>query len=130
MTPRDRARDMRSNMTPPEVRLWKRLKRLRAQGFHFRRQVFLKGYYLDFACLPYWLVVEVDGEQHAEPRQADHDAVRDTVLRRLGFNVARYPARLCMADPDSVVDEIVAYLRAIRPVRPSAASLGGRQGQR
>ena len=57
MTPKDRSREMRRNLTPPEVRIWKRLKRLRDQEFHFRRQYFFSGYYLDFVCLPYRLVV-------------------------------------------------------------------------
>ena len=44
----DRARAMRKAMTPPEARMWANLKRLRGEGFHFRRQAPFKGYYLDF----------------------------------------------------------------------------------
>ena len=63
-------------MTEPEIWLWARLKRLHAQGFHFRRQRPFRGYYLDFVCINRLLVVELDGAHHKEPVQAEHDGVR------------------------------------------------------
>src|SRR5262249_53014472 len=76
----------RSN-TPPteEARLWMHLRRLRADGFHFRRQAPLLGFYLDFVCFKHRLVIEVDGSQHGEEVQADHDAKRHAILNRAGF---------------------------------------------
>lgn len=49
--PTARARKLRNKMTEPEVWLWARLKRLHADGYHFRRQRPFKGYYLDFVCI-------------------------------------------------------------------------------
>jgi very-short-patch-repair endonuclease len=85
-----RARDLRNAMTEPEVILWSRLKRLRSKGFHIRRQVPFRGYYLDFACLERRVIIEVDGAHHADDAQAAHDAVRDAVLKREVFRVLRF----------------------------------------
>jgi very-short-patch-repair endonuclease len=97
-------------MSPPEVLLWSRLKLMRAQGFHFRRQAPFRGYYLDFVCFGRRLVVEVDGGQHAEDAQAAHDAVRDAVLRREGFEVMRFWAGTVLSDVGGVVDAITDAL--------------------
>ncbi len=97
-------------MSPPEILLWSRLKRLRAQGFHFRRQAPFRGYYLDFASFSRRLVVEIDGAQHAEDEAAAHDAVRDAVLRREGFVVRRFWAGTVMADVGGVMDAITDAL--------------------
>ncbi|MES2033752.1 MAG: endonuclease domain-containing protein [Pseudomonadota bacterium] len=77
-------------MPPMEVKLWKRLRMLRAEGFHFRRQAPFRGYYLDFVCFSRRLVVELDGGQHSDNAQLAHDAVRDAVIRREGFTVLRF----------------------------------------
>ena len=111
-----RARELRNSMSPPEVLLWSRLKRLRAQGFHFRRQTPFRGYYLDFVCFSRRLVVEVDGGQHAEDEAARHDAVRDAVLRREGFQVMRFWAGTVMGQPSEVMDAIADAL-ARRPAQ-------------
>ena len=112
-----RAKQLRNNMTPPEVRLWARLKRLRERGFHIRRQAPFRGYYLDFVCFDRRLVIEVDGGQHGDEVQADHDATRDKVLRREGFRVMRFWSGEVMANTDGVVDAIVLALEGAESVR-------------
>ena len=107
-----RARAFRNTMSEPEVILWSRLKRLRERGFHIRRQAPFKGYYLDFVCYARRLVVEVDGAQHGEDRQSEHDAVRDAILRRQGFAVLRFWASDVRRDLDGVMDQIVLALVA------------------
>ncbi len=79
---------MRKALTPPEARLWVCLKRLRAHGYHFRRQAPFRGYFLDFVCNSRRLVIEVDGVSHA--CRLDHDTVRDAVLAREGFRTIRF----------------------------------------
>ena len=102
-TPVARARAMRSALTPPEARLWVALRRLRGEGFHFRRQAPFRGYFLDFVCYPHRLVVEVDGAQHGEPEQAGHDTIRDAVLAREGFRTLRLAAPDVLSNLDGVV---------------------------
>lgn len=109
-------------MTEPEVWLWARLKRLRERGYHFRRQRPFKGYYLDFVCIDRRLVVEIDGGQHADPLQAEHDGVRDAVLTRAGFKVLRFWNSAVRADIDGVMDQIILELGG-RPSTLGKASL-------
>ncbi len=104
-------------MSPPEVRLWARLKRLRERGFHIRRQAPFRGYYLDFVCFDRRLVIEVDGGYHGEDLQADHDAARDMVLTREGFRVQRFWSHAVMHHTDEVMDAIVLALEGAEAVR-------------
>ncbi len=87
--PKVRARELRKSLTPQEARLWLQLRALRKDGFHFRRQAPCLGFFLDFVCLKQRLVVEVDGGGHNEDAQADHDVMRDAILRRAGFQTLR-----------------------------------------
>jgi len=102
---------MRKDMTPHEARLWVYLRALRAKGFRFRRQVPLKGYFVDFVCFRSRLVIEADGGQHTEEAQAAHDAVRDAVLTRAGFRVLRFDNVVIRYDPDGVDQAICRALR-------------------
>ena len=113
--PTARARTLRNAMTEPEVWLWGRLKRLRERGYHVRRQRPFKGYYLDFVCIDRLLVIELDGNQHAEPLQAEHDGVRNAVLARAGFKVMRFWNSDVRSNLDGVMDAIILELGA----RPS-----------
>jgi very-short-patch-repair endonuclease len=54
------ARKLRSRMTRQEVKLWLHLRELRKLGFHFRRQVPIKGFIVDFACYHARVIVEVE----------------------------------------------------------------------
>jgi very-short-patch-repair endonuclease len=112
-----RAREFRKNLTPQEARLWIELQALRAVGFHFRRQAPFRGYFLNFVCFNRRLVVEVDGGGHAEDIQADHDAVRDAVLKRQGFQTLRVWNSDINTNLDGVMTDILAALQSAQPVR-------------
>ncbi|MGR4866419.1 endonuclease domain-containing protein [Caulobacter sp. LARHSG274] len=114
----ERARALRKTMSTQEVRLWVRLRALRAEGFHFRRQRPILGYYPDFVCLSRGLVVEVDGPHHQELEQAAHDARRDQVFSRSGFQTLRFATRAVHEDIDAVMDVICHALSAASPTRP------------
>ncbi|WP_367253855.1 endonuclease domain-containing protein [uncultured Phenylobacterium sp.] len=112
-----RAREFRTHMSEPEVALWSRLKRLRDRGFRFRRQAPFRGYYLDFVCYTRRVVIEVDGGQHADDPQSEHDFVRDRVLVRHGFRVLRFWASDVRGDLGGVMDHILLVLDASRSTR-------------
>jgi len=95
-----------------EVKLWSRLKTLRAEGYHFRRQAPFRGYYLDFVCFSRRLVVELDGAQHGEDVQIEHDQVRDLVVRRSGFTVLRFYNHQVRENVDGVMHNIRLALGA------------------
>ena len=113
-------------MSEPEVILWSRLKLLRERGFHIRRQAPLKGYYLDFVCYARRLIIEVDGSQHGDGAQAEHDAIRDAILSRQGFRVMRFWASDVRRDLDWVMGQIVAALEESPCVREGAGPRASR----
>ncbi len=59
-----RAKRLRGEMTEAEKKLWYRIRLKQIGGRHFRRQVAIGDYAVDFACLTAKLVIEVDGGQH------------------------------------------------------------------
>ena len=106
----EKARAMRKAMTPPELRLWKCLRRLRAEGLHFRRQSPFRGYFLDFVCHRSRLVIEVDGRTHEH--RVDHDQTRDAVLLREGYRTMRFSNEAVRDHIDRVMERIRAELEA------------------
>jgi len=115
----DRARAMRKTMTPPEARMWANLKRLRGEGYHFRRQAPFKGYYLDFVCFKHRLVIEVDGQVHQLDAQIRHDRIRDAVLAKEGFLTLRFDNASIRDNIGDVMDFILVRLKN----SPTLASL-------
>ncbi len=103
---------MRSSMSPMEVKLWARLKLMRAEGFQFRRQAPFGPYFLDFVCFRARLVVEVDGAQHTEDAQWEHDRMRDQALEREGFHVLRFWTHQVRENVDGVMHNIRLALGA------------------
>ena len=110
-----RQRELRRNMTPPERAMWRLLRPFRDQGIHFRRQVALGPYFVDFASHRDMLAIEVDGDTHAI--QVEHDRRRDEYLARRGFRVLRFTNADVMRNPDGVFDVIDQALRASPPPR-------------
>ena len=84
------------------------MRRRQLGGWKFRRQVPLGPYFADFACLAAGLVVEVDGDHHAE--QAAYDARRDRRLAEMGFRVLRFWVSEIDENVEGVTDVIAAAL--------------------
>jgi len=77
-------------MTRQEVKLWTILRGFRKSGFHFRRQVPIERFVVDFACLKHKLIVELDGGQHGLECHAGRDSMRDRNLAGMGFRILRF----------------------------------------
>ena len=116
---RNRARELRKDMTPAERRLWTILQRRQLEGFHFRRQCPIGPYIADFACLEAKLLIEVDGGQHMD---AVTDVRRDTFLSREGFRVLRFWNNEVMTNLEGVRALIVSRLADSHPCPAFAAS--------
>jgi very-short-patch-repair endonuclease len=104
------ARRLRQRATPAEVRFWKALERLPIDGSHFRRQVPIGPYVVDFACLSVRLVVELDGGHHGEPEQSRRDAARTAWLEAEGYRVLRFWNDEVQSNVNGVLDTIYAAL--------------------
>ncbi len=108
-----RARDLRRSLTPQEARLWLALRALRSQGYHFRRQAPVNAFFADFVCFDRSLIVEVDGGQHGDGTQLDHDLMRDAILGRAGFRTLRFWNSDVNTNLEGVVETILHALGAI-----------------
>lgn len=85
----ERARWMRANPTPAELRLWHALRARRFEHYKFRRQVVIDRYIVDFSCrTPLMLIIEVDGDSH--DYQGQYDARRTRDLEALGYRIFRF----------------------------------------
>jgi very-short-patch-repair endonuclease len=107
--PRDtvkRARKLRSEMSLPEVTLWRELRK-RPGGHKFRRQHPAGDYVLDFYCAKARLDIEVDGSVHDNAVAAERDRTRSTMLRAQGIATTRIPAQRVFEDLEAVVRRIV-----------------------
>ena len=104
-TTRQRALEMRQNMTSPERRLWSELRTNRLDGWHFRRQQIIDGFIVDFYCHRAGLIIEVDGPIHDS--QQDMDAEREAVFLNRGLKIIRFTN-------DQVMNEMPSVLEVIR----------------
>lgn len=105
------AKAMRRELTGPELKLWLELRAKRFGNAKFRRQVVIGPYIVDFACRsPTMLVVEVDGDTHADSRV--HDARRTAFLNVLGYQVIRFSNAEVAGNLDGVLHAIAEALRS------------------
>ena len=83
-------RRLRKNPTDAERRLWSILRSRQMSGLKFLRQYGIGPYILDFYCPERRLAIEVNGGQHADICDQQHDAHRDRYLKDLKIRVIRF----------------------------------------
>jgi very-short-patch-repair endonuclease len=111
------ARQMRAAPTEAERKLWWHLRhRLSVGNSHFRRQVRIKRYIVDFACHSACLVVEIDGGQHASATVAD--AERTKILEANGYRVLRFWNNDVLGNIEGVLEQVQRALTATPTPNP------------
>jgi very-short-patch-repair endonuclease len=114
---------MRSVPTQAERKLWWHLRhRLGVTGTHFRRQVRIERFIVDFACHAKRLIVEVDGGQHAI--QSAADAERTKILTAHGYRVLRYWNNEILKNIDGVLEDIQSAITTTPTPNPSPPQVG------
>src|SRR5947199_9883447 len=93
-----RARQLRREMTLPEVVLWRALRKRQLAGGRFRRQHPIGPYILDFYCPAVRLAIEVDGLAHDSAAVVRHDERRRAWLAEQGVRVMRIRASDVLRD--------------------------------
>ena len=106
-----KARDLRRQMTLPEVLLWRELRR---HPLKFRKQHPVGPYVIDFYCAAAKLGIEIDGMAHDTGDRAERDLRRAEFLGGRGITLARFTAREVLADAGAVADMIVQLSLARR----------------
>ena len=82
------SQNLRKNSTKEENLLWYNF--LRPYKPQFRRQYVIGNYIVDFYCHKARFVVELDGSQHCEPKEAEYDRLRTEYLQPQGLYVLRF----------------------------------------
>ena len=102
------SRKLRKNMTEAEKILekilWQKIRNNQIKGQHFRRQVPIGNYIVDFACLKRKLVIELDGGQHGVNNSCD--IIRDEYLKSQGFTVIRFWNNDVIENMDGVLEVV------------------------
>src|SRR5262245_59519248 len=108
------AKKLRANTTPHERILWRALKELPTDGTHFRRQVPIGPYVVDFFCPAKRLIIELDGGHHNEDEGAKRDRERQLWLEREGYRVVRFWNSEINDDLTAVLEKIYVELYGAR----------------
>ncbi|RPI67951.1 MAG: endonuclease domain-containing protein [Ignavibacteriae bacterium] len=101
------AREMRRNATQAERIMWGRLRNRKLGGFKFYRQIVIQGRILDFLCKDAMLIVEIDGEVHAEAGQRIRDQQRDAGFALLGYRTLRIYNADVILKTDAVCERVL-----------------------
>ncbi len=103
---KERARRLRTQMTDSERALWERLRRKQVHSVQFYRQKPIGNYIVDFYAPRAKIVVEVDGSQHMESKQAARDLQRDAFLASQGLRVLRFDDLGVLKEIEGVMEVI------------------------
>ena len=104
-------RQLRSNGTPAEGRLWNILKGKKVGGLQFRRQYSVGQYILDFYCPALKLAIELDGNYHYNTANSEHDMDRDEdLLNDYGIQTFRFENKIVFEQPQTIVDSVLRIL--------------------
>ncbi len=116
------AAPLRQNMTDVERMVWQAVRARQLLGFKFRRQATIGPFVVDFLCIEAKLVVELDGGQHDEAR----DASCTVFLKEAGYRVMRIWNHEVVENFDGVIAAIGGALaeESKTLTQPSPAKAG------
>jgi very-short-patch-repair endonuclease len=116
------ARAQRRRPTPAEAKLWAALRGRQFAGLKFRRNHPFDRFVLDAFCVEHQIEVEVDGEIHANPKQAAYDVERTACLAERGIRVLRFRNQEIEADLDRVLRRIAEAVGLPHLAEPPAGA--------
>ena len=122
------ARENRKKPTLAENTLWQELRAFK-QGIKFRRQHAIDFFIVDFACIETRLIIELDGEVHLTPEQAEYDTGRTFTLTELGYRELRFTNQQGLNSLDEVLTVIQGNIQAAPlPAQSSGSPLSAGEG--
>ena len=99
-------KELRNKLTPAEAKLWTYLQNSTLDGRKFRRHHSVANFILDFYCPAESLAIELDGEIHYNPTQAEYDRERDLFLNAKGIKVIRFENKIVFQNPHGLLQAI------------------------
>jgi very-short-patch-repair endonuclease len=106
----EKAKMLRNTMTVTEHILWNQLSKKQLGGYKFRKQHPINNYIVDFYCHEAKLVVEIDGDVHTQPEQAEYDKGRTHNLQMFGITVIRFTNHQIETQLEQVLTSIASHL--------------------
>jgi len=122
------ARELRQPQTPAEAKLWACLSSRQVGGFKFRRQHPIDRFIVDFYCPACRLVIEIDGDTHAE--QVEYDQARTSWLSEQGYHVIRFSNREVVQHLDEVIEVILGECQGLISPAPQPSPHMGEKAER
>lgn len=104
-----RAKQLRKNMSEPEVIFWAAIQKNKL-GHQFRRQHSIGKYYADFVCIKKKLVIELDGFQHMTDTAIKYDNDRTDFIKSNGWTVIRISNGEIRCELDAVLESLELVL--------------------
>ena len=122
----DKARELRHDPSRAERICWELIRAHRMEGIKFRRQHPIGPYFADFACSSKGLIIEIDGDHHAD--QVEADARRTAVMESLGWRVVRFAANEVVQNPEGIWAAIQSLIDdGALPPLPASPPSGGEE---
>jgi very-short-patch-repair endonuclease len=116
------ARENRNNPTPAEKKIWYEvLCRKQFEGYKFTRQKPIADFIVDFYCSKLQLVIEIDGDTHAE--NAEYDEVRTKILNQYGLKVLQYTNRDVLNNIEGVYQDLMQIVNPPTPLIRGAKTI-------
>ena len=107
---KENAKANRNNMTEAESSFWLLVKGS-GLGEKCRRQYIIGEYIVHFFFRKSMLIVELDGGYHFTEEQQKEDAIRQSWLEHMGYNVLRFTNEEVLFDTDNVISKIKFNLK-------------------
>ncbi len=123
---KDRARQLRKNMTRAEVVLWQHVKGKQLNGYDFDRQRPLDEFIVDFFCKELMLVIEIDGVTHDDEQGQIRDQFRQERLESLGVQFLRFQDEDVKQNLEGVLEAIKQWIKSGKPTPALRATPPGR----
>ncbi len=103
------SRKLRTEQTPWEHKLWKKLRSGRFYDLKFKRQVFIEKFIVDFYCHEKKLIIEIDGGQHNREINKNLDLKRQKQLEAKGYKILRFWNNEIDENLEGVLEKIKEY---------------------
>ncbi len=97
---------LRNDLIPAVTEHWKLLKGKKLNGRKFRRQYSVGNYILDFYCPSEKIAIELDGQYHFNPSQAEYNKEKDLFLKHFRIQVFCIENKIIWKNPEQLINQI------------------------